>query len=45
MPYQVKIKVIIKTAICLFFFYLGLPFTIINPCPAEPGYTLPLQTV
>ena len=23
----------------------GLILAVFNPCPAEPGYTLPLQTV
>ena len=27
------------------FFSWQLDYTIFNPCPAEPGYTLPLQTV
>ena len=29
----------------LLFLETSLPFKIINPCPAEPGYTLHLQTV
>ena len=28
-----------------FFFIKKLLLVLINPCPAEPGYVLPLQTV